>query len=242
MQQTFPFGQSASLQSIQGRLRAQFGRIRDEKRLDPVCQFVYSFIASRTYDATSWNAFLRLIQHYRSWDAIADAPGANIESVLQGITFPEKKAPDLKRALRKIRVRAGDINLDFLEDLPVEQALFWLEQIYGVGRKIAAATLNFSTMRRRAFVVDTHVLRLLRRFGFVKPNAATEEVYDAVMAAAGGFDADDLYELHGHLKGLGQKICTHFCAMCDSCPLSDICLRRIEDGAVAMMRRPIFVA
>ena len=59
-------------------------------------------------------------------------------------------------------------NLDFLGDHPVEQGLRWLEEIYGVGRKIAAATLNFSTLRKRAMVVDTHVLRVLRRFGFVK--------------------------------------------------------------------------
>jgi endonuclease III len=228
MQATFPFGQAADLRSLRDNLRPVFGRIRDEQRLDPVSQFVRSFIASRTYDRTSWNAFLRLTGRYRDWDALADAPVDEIEAELAGITFPEKKAHDLKLALRKIRARAGEINLDFLADQPGEQGLFWLEQIHGVGRKIAAATLNFSTLRERAFVVDTHVLRVMRRFGFVKPHADEIAVFDAVMAAANGFSADDLYELHWYLKGLGQKFCMHSRALCESCPLSDICVKRVE--------------
>ena len=70
-----------------------------------------------------------------------------------------------------------------------------------------------------------HVLRVLRRFGFVDANASAEEAYDAVMAAADDFDADDLYELHWQLKSLGQKACSQAQARCFSCPLADICLR-----------------
>lgn len=228
MQTMLPFGQLEGLQTFRNRLRPLMGRIRDEHRLDPMSQFVRSFIGSRTYDLTSWNAFVRLAGLFPDWDALADAPEEEIEAVLNDVTFSEKKAPELKLALRKIRVRAGALNLDFLENQPVEQGLFWLEQIHGVGRKIAAATLNFSTMRARAFVVDSHVLRVLRRFGFLKPHASTEDAYDAVMEASVGFDADDLYELHWYLKRLGQKFCTHMRAHCSACPLSESCMQRVE--------------
>jgi endonuclease-3 len=224
---------SADLQFLHDGLLPAFGAIRDAERLDPVSQFVRSFLGSRTYDRTSWNAFLRLSRHYRSWDAVADAPVEEIEAIIADVSFREKKAPDLKLALRKIRARSGDIHLDFLGEMPVEQALFWLEQIHGVGRKIAAATLNFSTLRRPSFVVDTHVLRVLRRFGFVRPQAGAEDAYDAVMAAADGLDADDLYELHWHLKGLGQKMCMHHQARCEACPLSGPCMKRVEEPALA---------
>jgi endonuclease III len=176
------------------------------------------------------------MRRYPVWDALADAPEADIEAVITGVKYPEKKAPDLKRALQKIRALMGAIDLDFLADWPVEEGLSWLEQIHGVGRKIAAATLNFSSLRRPAFVVDTHVLRVLRRFGFVGANAVAENAYDAVMAAADGFDADDLFELHWHLKGLGQEACSHGRPRCVSCPLSDICLQRVEEGAPMVMR------
>jgi endonuclease III len=242
MQVPFQFAQAADLQSIRDRLAVHFGRIRIEERPDPVSQFVGSILGSRTRDETSWNAFVRLIMHFRNWDAIADAPEADIEGFIWDVTYPEKKAPDLKRALRIIRACSGAINLDFLVDLEVEQALHWLERIHGVGRKTAAATLNFSSLRRRAFVVDTQVLRVLRRFGFVGENALPEHVYDSVMAAADDFDADDLFELHWYLKRIGRKTCLHARALCASCPLSDICLRRVEERVHDVMRSAVSAA
>jgi endonuclease-3 len=225
MQTFFDFKQAEDLRSIRDRLSLQFGKIPEGIRLDPVSQFVRSFIGSRTPDQTSWSAFARLITRYQNWDAVADAPTSDIEALIRDVTFPEKKAPELKAALRKIRACYGKISFDFLVDLDIEQALSILKQIEGVGPKIAAATLNFSTFHGRAFVVDGHVLRILRRFGFVDANASAEEAYDAVMAAADDFDADDLYELHWQLKSLGQNICSQVKAQCFSCPLSDICLR-----------------
>jgi endonuclease-3 len=223
--------QPSSLRSIREQLQNRYGRIRDEHRLDPVSQFVRCFIGSRTHDPTSWSAFLGLMIHFKDWNAIADAPVTEIETEIKDVAHPEKKAPDLKRALQKIRVRAGAINLDFLEDLAEEPALVWLEQIHGVGPKIAAATLNFSTLRKRCFVIDSHILRVLQRFGFAGPKAGFKDAYRAVMAAADGFDADELYELHWHLKRLGQELCTPEEAFCGDCPLSVSCMKRIEGPA-----------
>jgi endonuclease-3 len=233
----FPNPQT-DIRFIRDRLRAVFGPIRDEQRYEPIDQFIHAFIARRTHDEASTLAFLRLKQRYRSWDELADAPVGEIEATLANVTFPDSKAPNLRGALRKIRASAGSLNLEFLADLPIESALFWLEQIHDVGRKTSAATLNFSTLRKRAFVVDTHVLRMMRRFGFVGPNADEVDVYNAVMWTAIGFDADDLYELHWYLKGLGQQICTHFRAQCFSCPLSNMCMKRVEKSAVALVERP----
>ena len=242
MQASFPFGQTEDLQSIRDRLLLQFGRIPDWERLDPTSQFICSFLGSRTYDQKSWDAFVKLIRHFHTLDKVADAPESEIETVIRDVTYPEKKAPDLKRALRKIRARYGAVNLDFLTGWETEQALYELEQIHGVGRKISAATLNFSSLHGRAFVVDTHVLRVLRRFGFVDANATTENAYDAVMKVADDFDADGLRELHWHLKSLGQKTCSHARALCVSCPLSGICRHRVEEGALMIAQASACVA
>jgi protein ImuA len=229
MQAIFPFRQATDLESIRERLVVRFGEVRVEDRPDPVSQFVGSFIGTRTYDWKSWDAFIRLVERYPNWNTIANAPVADIEAALEGVTFPEKKAPELKQALRAIRTRFGQINFDFLATHDVEQALNYLDQIHGVGLKIASATLNFSTLRMRTFVVDTHVLRVLQRFGFVGMRADIKTAYDAVMAAADGLDADDLFGLHWHMKRLGQTTCTHAKAMCMSCPLSDICRHGVEN-------------
>jgi endonuclease-3 len=226
-------GQSAELRSIRDRLRVVLGPVRDRERLDPTSQFVRSFLGSKNYDSNSWKAFWRLDRHFQNWNALADAPVAEIEALIADVNLHEKKAPDLKAALLHIRARAGEIDLEFLGTLATETAIVWLEQIHGVGRKIAASTLNFSTLRKRAFVADTHIIRVLSRFGFVKRNASTQDAHDAVMESAEDFSADDLYELHWQLKKLGQQTCRPFRADCKICPLSTLCMKRVEIGADA---------
>jgi protein ImuA len=125
--------------------------------------------------------------------------------------FPFRQATDLVSIRERLVARFGQINLDFLKQESVDEAL------------------NFSSLRARAFVVDTHVLRILRRFGFVGLRADAKAAYNAVMAAADGLDADDLFELHWQMRGLGQTICTPAKASCSACPLSDICQRRTEN-------------
>jgi len=228
MQANLFSGQSADLRSLRDRLKIAFGRDRSGVRVSAINQFIRSFVGSGLLDWQSDRAFMRLMSRYRSPEALADAPVMDIEAALSGVQFADRKARELKAALLHIRARAGSVDLDFLVELDVATALVWLEQIRGVGRKIAAATLNFSALRKRTFVVDTHIIRVMRRFGFVKPNAETEDVYEAVMAAARDMSADDLYEFHWHLKRLGQNSCKAFQANCPSCPLSEICMKRMD--------------
>ena len=228
MQTNLFSGQSADLRSIRDRLSIVFGRDRAGFRVSAINQFIRSFISSRTQDWQSDRAFTRLLGRFSGPEALADAPVAEIEAALEGVQFADKKARELKEALLHIRARAGSVDLEFLAGLDTDTALVWLEQIRGVGRKIAAATLNFSALKKRAFVVDTHIIRIMRRFGFVKPNAETEDVYDAVMEAARDMSADDLTELHWHLKRLGQNTCRAFQTSCTICPLSESCLKRMD--------------
>ena len=104
MQTTFSFGQTAELRAIRDRLRNRFGRLaREEQPLDPVSRFVRSFLGSRNLDASSWAAFHRLKARFESWDELADAPVEAIEAELDGVTFAEKKAPDLKLVVKSIK-------------------------------------------------------------------------------------------------------------------------------------------
>ena len=228
MQTNLFSGQSADLRSIRDRLSIAFGRDRAGFRVSAINQFIRSFISSRTQDWQSDRAFTRLLGRFSGPEALADAPVAEIEAALEGVQFADKKARELKEALLHIRARAGSVDLEFLAGLDTDTALVWLEQIRGVGRKIAAATLNFSALKKRAFVVDTHIIRIMRRFGFVKPNAEIEDVYEAVMAAAGDMTADELAEFHWHLKRLGQTRCKAFQVSCAVCPLSENCLKRMD--------------
>jgi endonuclease-3 len=185
-------------------------------------------------------AFARLKERFADWDALADAPVADIESALGDVTFADTKAINLKLALQKIRVRAGSLDLHFLATLDVSTAHVWLEQIHGVGRTIAAAVLNRSTLRRRTFVVDTHGQRVLQRLGVARENASLEATHSAVMAAADGLGADELHELNWQVKTLGYKVCIASRPLCEVCPLSDICALKTSADKSRVQRNAAF--
>ena len=229
MQNTFDFLRSDQLLTARNALRSLLGVVRDEVRRDPLSQFAYSLISARTYDAVSVRAFENLRHIFPDWEKLAEADASLIEDAICDVTYAERKASYLRAALRMIRSRVGRIDLDFLADWSVELSMRWLMALPGAGPKVAAATLNFSTLRKRAFVVDTHVLRILRRMGLVAQNADISAACETAMASLPNFDADDFYELHWLLKSLGQIICTHSAPQCDACPLGAMCEKRMDE-------------
>jgi endonuclease-3 len=204
-------------------LAAVFGRLQSFERRDPISQLVRSLISSRTSDEISEIVYRRLVSRYPAWSELAEAQPNEIEAAIADVTQAQAKSRQLSRALRRIAASHPDFRLDFLGHLPVEQALRWLERLPGVGRKVAAATLNFSTLNRPAFVIDTHVLRVLRRLGFVGSKADTRRAYYVVMEAAEYWSAQELAELHAVMKRLGQTVCRSGEPRCERCPISKYC-------------------
>lgn len=229
----FDFGVVEDMAWVRDRLRSCFGRPDRACARAPIGQLVKSSISNRTLDEVSLAAYRRLVAAYPEWPALAEASTGDVEALIGDVTFPDVKARHLVDALRAIGARHPDFDLGFLGRLSVAGALAWLERLPGVGRKVSASTLNFSTLGMPAFVVDTHILRVLSRYGFVRDKAGTRAAYDAAMAAAPRWSAAELAELHILMKRLGQTICRHDRARCGDCPI-----RRRCKTAAAVPRRP----
>lgn len=222
MQNRFDFG-GGELQRWRSRLMPLLQGITVLPRRKPVGQLVKSLISGRTKDEVSLAAYHRLGLKFGSAKGVSCASPAEVETVIGDVTFPLAKAEWLVLALRKISKDYPDFALDFLGDLPLLEALDWLEQLPGVGRKVAASTLNASTLARPVFIVDTHVLRVLRRLGFVPPNAEARLASERVTADSPFWNADDFLLFHIAVKRLGQLICTVDAPNCLSCPLATDC-------------------
>ncbi len=223
MQMGFDLGTGDDVALMRDQITGQFGSCLPVLRLEPMAQLVNSLISSRTRDAVSSAAFERLICAYPQWPDLAAATVDDVQRTIADVTFPDVKARHLGETLRRIAVCHPDFDLSFLSSLSVTDALRWLEQLPGVGRKVSTSTLNFSTLCLPAFVIDTHILRVLRRFGFVSPNAETRIAYETMMTAMADWRATDLLELHVLLKRLGQTICRSNQAFCRRCPVSRNC-------------------
>ncbi len=223
-------GAAQDIDWIRKQLRSRFGSPGLINLRTPVSQLVKSLISGRTRDDVSLRAHDRLVVAYPRWSDIASARIADIEATLGDVTFPDVKAQHLRDALRIVMACRPDFDLTFFEAYGVTRAIEWLERLPGVGRKVSASTLNFSTLRMPAFVVDTHILRILRRFGFIRSKADTRTAYDAMMAMLCDWTAGDLAELHILMKRLGQTICRADRAFCGNCPISQRCRRSAQSS------------
>lgn len=196
-------------------------------RRKPVGQLVKSMISGRTRDAVSLAAYDRLVERYRSPKRVAHAVPREVARCIRDVTFAGDKADFVVRTLRGIEAERPDFALDFLGEAPLGEALAWLERFPGVGRKVAAATLNASTLNRPVFIVDSHVLRIFRRLGLVGPQAEAAAVSEAVTGAMADWSGDAFLDFHVAMKRLGQSLCRPDAADCAHCPLAADCKGRL---------------
>jgi endonuclease-3 len=236
MQLSFELDPSPLTPAVFERLISAFGAF-DGPRLEPVDQLIKSMISSRTHDELSWPAFLRLRAAFHPWDKLIEAEPAEIEPVIATVAHAELKAAWLPQALKAIRDQKGSLDLSFLAAASVEEAMAWLQRLPGVGTMVAAAVLNFSTLRRRAMMVDTHVWRTARRVGLAPGRADPDGVQRALMETApAAWTADDFYTFHWLLKTLGQTLCEESRTRCGGCPVSSLCATRAKTPATEGQR------
>ena len=219
----FDFGIERRIVIIRDRLRAAVGDLPPTTQREPIETLVKSIISSRTRDEVSLRAYQNLIGLYPSWLAMMRASETEILQAISEVTFAEDKARNLLLALQHIHVRHPDFDLHFLDNEPVPKVMAWLMALPGVREKVAAAALNFSTSGRSAFVMDTHVLRVLGRIGIIGARMSASKAYALVMSALYAWAPADLADLHSYLKLLGQQVCSADVMHCRRCPIHDLC-------------------
>ena len=231
MQLEFPFGSDPRFPPIRDRLLAHYGPQRDTWRLDVNIRFIEAKLSGCTRDELSARALARVLTSHNSLDDLASCNPADFAKLISDVEFAEQKAIDLLAAINAIIEERGHYDLHFLGNLPVEAAVARLTRFRGFGPKTAAATLNFSDLRMRAFVLDRHVLRILGSVGIRRSKRDFDNGFYKVMPLLPPeWDADDLYELHWLIKLHGQRICRPTRPACGACVLSDLCAHASRHG------------
>src|SRR5262249_14335538 len=116
----------------------------------------------------------------------------------------------------------GELSLDWLPRVPVEDARNYLVSLPGVGRKTAACVLLFA-FGLHDVPVDTHVSRVGERLHLLRAGAPFEELHDEMLALTpGGGELD----LHVNLLRHGRRTCHAWRPECRECALARMCPSR----------------
>ena len=207
------------LRLVNERLNLAFGFPEWRNPLPAVDELVSTFLSQNTNDVNRDKAFAAICERYADWDEVCEADPDEFMQVIRVAGLANQKGPNIQAALRRIREERGEINLEWLRELPVEDAREWLLSFRGVGRKTAAIVLLFS-LGMPAFPVDTHIYRVSGRIG-IRPQAIDVDTAHQYLEAAA--DPAEYYAMHLNLIRLGREICQARKPACGRCPLVEIC-------------------
>lgn len=205
--------------SVNEKLEAAYGRPQWRQHLPPLDELVSTILSQSTSDTNRDKGFYALKERYAAWEDLLDAPVDEIVAAIRPAGLANQKGPRIQNALRFIQDERGVLSIDFLADLPVDEARAWLVRIKGVGIKTASIVLLFS-FGKPVFPVDTHVHRITRRLGLIGPKDSADKAHHLLESIG---DPQTFYTLHLNLIHHGRTVCLARNPRCERCVLQEEC-------------------
>jgi endonuclease-3 len=186
----------------------------------PLDELIQTVLSQSTSDVNTERAFASLRNRFQTWGEVAQAPEHEVADAIRSGGLANIKASRIQCILRSIYTLVGSYDLDFLRDLPDDEATTWLTGLPGVGPKTAACVLLFS-LGKPAMPVDTHVHRVARRLGLVHTSAnakQTQPLLEAVIPPPERYTAHLLLIEHGRRTCHARRPACQACAVVERCP------------------------
>jgi endonuclease-3 len=187
--------------------------------LPAIDELVSTILSQNTNDVNRDRAFEALRAKFPTWEQVSDAKESDVIDAIRPAGLANQKGPRMQQVLKAITEERGSLDLNFLADLPIEEARSWLMKFNGVGPKTAAIVLCFS-LNRPAFPVDTHVYRVTGRIGLRPEKLNVEQAHPYLESV---FPPETYYAAHLNIIRLGREICNARKPLCMNCPIVDLC-------------------
>jgi endonuclease III len=231
---------------VRDRLRAVYGIPLMPPHGDPIAELILTVLSQSTNDRNRDVAYLRLRERFGhgagAWERVRDAPVAEVEEAIRPGGISKVKSARIQAILQAITAEPGGptqerggpgLSLDWLPQVPLEEARDYLTALPGVGRKTAACVLLFA-YGLRDVPVDTHVARVGTRLGLLRAGAPFEELHDEMLALT---PPGQELELHVNLLRHGRRTCHARSPACGECALARMCPSRGLFSPAAAPRR-----
>jgi endonuclease-3 len=205
--------------AVHNLLIEEYGQPTWRQHLPPVDELVSTILSQNTSDINRDKAFDALKRRYPTWEAVMNAPEDEVVETIRPAGLANQKGPRIQHALRQVQAQSGDLNLDFLAEMPLEEAKKWLTDIKGVGPKTAAIVLLFA-FGRPTFPVDTHVHRVSGRLGLIGTKVTADKAHEILENS--GYP-ETFYAFHLNVIRHGREVCTARNPKCLQCVLRNCC-------------------
>jgi len=187
--------------------------------LPPLDELISTILSQNTNDRNRDAAYNNLKKILPTWEMVRDARPIQVVDAIRIAGLANQKGPRIQQVLRELTDERGNLEVDFLAEMELEDARKWLTHFKGVGPKTAAIVLCFS-LGKPAFPVDTHVYRVTGRLQLRDANLSVEKTHTYLEQV---FPRENYYSAHLNLIRLGRELCHPRKPQCPECPLHKIC-------------------
>jgi endonuclease-3 len=181
---------------------------------------IRTILSQNTNDVNRDKGFATLKECFPTWEEVLEADVEEIGEAIKIAGLHAQKSRTIKNFLTWLKAEHGALDLEFIREMDTEEVLQFLCQHKGIGIKTASVTLAFAC-RRDVFPVDTHVLRISKRLGFVPPNCTAEKAHELMPQI---IPEGKAFSFHMNLITFGRQICNARKPKCDLCPITAHCL------------------
>ncbi|KAG7576673.1 Endonuclease III-like iron-sulfur cluster loop motif [Arabidopsis thaliana x Arabidopsis arenosa] len=185
------------------------------------------------------------------WDALRCTDVNKIANIIIKRGMNNMLAERIKAFLNRLVRKHGSIDLEWLRDVPPDQAKEFLLSINGLGLK-SVECVRLLSLHQIAFPVDTNVGRIAVRLGWVPLQPLPDElqmhllelypvlesVQKYLWPRLCKLDQKTLYELHYHMITFGKVFCTKVKPNCNACPMKAECRHYASARASARLALP----
>ncbi len=204
-------------------LERTYGIPSDRRMADPLDILIETILSQNTNDQNRDRAFHRLKTRFPYWKDVINAKTTALIQAIRPAGLANQKARRIREILRWIQKHHGKLSLSFLQKMDSEEIKKTIGDLKGIGPKTTHCLLLFG-MGREAFPVDTHILRVGKRLGFIPERMDAEKAHQWVAPLV---PKGKSLSLHLNLIRFGRSVCKARSPHCHICFLAKECLHKI---------------
>jgi endonuclease III len=204
-------GSQAQIQKIINILGEHFPDATYDLRFStPIELLVATLLAAQCTDERVNAVTATLFLKYRTAQDFATVSQEELETDIHPTGFYRNKAKHIRAACQYLLAFHGG---------EVPRTLVEMLKIPGIGRKTASVILGNAFEISEGFIVDTHVGRLVRRFGWTQEEDAVKVEKDLMHLVP----PQEWLSLAHRIILHGRTICTAQKPLCVRCSLQEVC-------------------
>ncbi|PHT98528.1 putative DNA glycosylase [Capsicum chinense] len=137
---------------------------------------ISTILSQNTTETNSQKAFASLKSSFPTWECVLVADAKLVEDTIRCGGLAPTKTSCIKGILSSLFQKKGNLCLEYLRELSIEEIKRELSCFRGIGPKTVACVLMFQ-LQRDDFPVDTHIFQIAKTLHWVPAAADVKKTY-----------------------------------------------------------------